>query len=237
MQIHNLTTSPLLQKIPGLKHGFTNLTVDLAQLQALRASTSTVKQVHGDILRMIEKPEHYQAEADAIATFVPNLPIGVNSADCTPVLVAALKNHQTIGILAIHAGWRGTAKQICAKSLAEFASLCPKGALFKAAIGPCISPNAFEVGEEVVQAFPGSLENGLAKYLRNEGERKKFLFDLPGENARQIKAKAAELGLSLEMEVLPLCTFSQEIFPSFRRGKDKNERILSFIQFNEILSG
>ena len=136
--------------------------------------------------------------------------------------------------MAIHAGWRGTAMGIVAKSFTDFQlRLAGQGPLrYVAAIGPCISFESFEVGAEVVDAFPGSEERGLARFLREEEGKKKFLFNLPGENERQLRDAAAQAAATLELEVLPYCTLKEkEILPSYRRDREKAGRILSYISF------
>lgn len=156
--------------------------------------------------------------------------MGVYSADCAPILVVALSEDLPIAVMAIHAGWRGTAMQIAAKSLLAFQERLSPGLRYAAAIGPCIGFESFEVGQEVVDAFPGCLENGIAKFLRQEGEKKKFLFHLAGENQRQLISAAKKSSLPLELDLLPLCTF-QNPLPSYRRDREKAGRILSYIAF------
>lgn len=231
------TQSLLLAKIPGLKHGFTNLTMPEAEIKALEAATTTAKQVHKADLIWVEKFEKRARDADAVATFSAGLPIGVFSADCTPLLVAAqdISTNKVYGGMAVHAGWRGAAEKIAYKSLMNFAAAAftrqGQGTRFKVAIGPCISFGSFEVGQEVVEAFPSAESHGLARYLREENGIRKYLFDLPGENMRQILEAKEKLGLDLEIEDLGLCTLKlSNQFPSYRRAKEKAARILSFLE-------
>ena len=169
-------------------------------------------------------------EGDALATAKANLQIGVYSADCVPILVAAVQGHQPIGIMAIHAGWRGTAQQIVLSSCKEFFNkLQAPDVNFFAAIGPCISYESFEVGAEVFQAFPNAERDGLAKFLREVDGQKKYLVDLPRENARQLQE--AGKSLPLQVEILGHCTWKEhDRYPSFRRDKEKAGRILSFLK-------
>jgi YfiH family protein len=226
--------SALLTKVPGLRHGFlaNHTPGGRDALDREEPSIATVKQVHGDVLLWTDKAEQRQREADALATCKPGLKVGVYSADCTPILVAALEERGAPqAVMAVHAGWRGSAARIAEKSLEAFAQRTA-ARRFIAAIGPCISYESFEVGEEVVAAFPGSRERGLARFLRQEGGREKFLLDLPGENARQLRETAGRLGLHLEMETLPLCTFRlKESLPSYRRDGTQAGRILSYLVF------
>lgn len=232
-----LIQSPLLASNSFLSHGFLSNHTPAARDELDRAepSIATVKQVHKNDVVWASTPEKRMRDADGIGTFTPGLAVGVYSADCSPVLLAALDSKgRPMAVMAVHAGWRGTALKISEKALAEFSAVAaPKGAAsYLAAIGPCISMESFEVGEEVVQAFPGSLKNGRAKFLREESGHKKYLFDLPGENVRQLKEYAARSGIALKINDLALCTLKlHKQFPSYRRDREKAGRILSYLSF------
>ncbi len=237
-QLGKATISPLLTKVNGLKHGFTNLGMTKEEITALDARTATAKQVHKADLLWVERFEKRNREADALATLIPGLSVGVFSADCTPLLVTAVSapTNKVYAVMAVHAGWRGTALGIAGKSFREFSSalLDRRGPAirFLAAIGPCISRESFEVGEDVIAAFPDAEALGLARFHRLEDGKRKYLFDLPGENLRQLKE--AGQNLDLEIDMLGLCTVKLDgVFPSFRREREKAKRILSFLEFTE----
>lgn len=228
--------SPLLSSLPKIRHGFLSDHTPGGRdsLDELLPKISTVKQVHGDLLLWTGKFEKREREADGLATFTKGLSVGVYSADCTPILAVAIGKSGPLAVMAVHAGWRGTAKQIGKKSFIAFAEAAKaKGAAeFFAAVGPCISFESFEVGEEVVASFPGALERGQAKFLRMDGEKKKYLFDLPGENSRQLKEAASQSGVALKLETLDECTLKKkDLYPSYRRDKEKAGRILSYLCF------
>lgn len=229
-----LVQSRLLSSIEGLQHGFlTNHSPGAREAHdAASPGIATVNQVHKDQLLWTDVVEKRARDADALATSRPNLPVGVYSADCTPILMAALDaSDRPLAVMAVHAGWRGTAALIAEKAFAAFHGRAA-AARYVAVIGPCISFASFEVGEEVVAAFAGSLERGLAKFLREEEGQKKFLFDLAGENRRQLEACAKQHRLSLEIEVLPRCTFREkDTFPSYRRDRGQAGRLLSYVSF------
>jgi len=232
-----LISSALLKSMPGISHGFlTNHEPGAsAAFDQAEPGISTASQVHGNQLLWVNRMEKREREADALATFTPGLKVGVYSADCTPILLAAIDSSGTpLAVMAIHAGWRGTAKKIAEISFEQFhrkaADLGSKS--YVAAIGPCISYEKFEVGEEVIAAFPSALENETARFFRNEEGRRKFLFDLPGENRRQLIEFAARHSLDLKLEQMPLCTFSEKsLLPSYRRDGLKAGRILSYLEF------
>ena len=93
------------------------------------------------------------ADADAVVTDVPGLCVAVKTADCVPVLIYTDGAHPVVA--AVHAGWRGTAARIVQKTLeriSEAASLTSWEECH-AIIGPSISQDSFEVGDEVYDAF------------------------------------------------------------------------------------
>ena len=71
-------------------------------------------------------------------------------ADCVPVLLYDPQNH-IIG--AAHAGWRGMVGHILAHTIERMRTLGTNPRDLRVVIGPCIGPDSFEVGEEVVDAF------------------------------------------------------------------------------------
>lgn len=86
-------------------------------------------------------------DTDAVITDVPGLCVAVKTADCIPVLLYDEAQHL---VAAIHAGWRGTVGYIVERTIQEMNS---RGEDLHAIIGPGISLQAFEVGDEVYDAF------------------------------------------------------------------------------------
>lgn len=88
---------------------------------------------------------------DALVTDLPELCIGVSTADCIPVLL--YDPVRNVGA-AIHAGWRGTVARIAERTVEVMKARygCTAGQL-RCAIGPGISLDAFEVGDEVYDTF------------------------------------------------------------------------------------
>ena len=88
---------------------------------------------------------------DAVMTNIPGMCIGVSTADCIPVLLYDEEHH---AVAAIHAGWRGTQARIVHKVVQEMRMAYQTDpAKLKAVIGPGISLDNFEVGDEVYAAF------------------------------------------------------------------------------------
>ena len=88
---------------------------------------------------------------DAVMTNIPGMCIGVSTADCIPVLLYDEGHHAAA---AIHAGWRGTQARIVHKAVQEMRMAYQTDPTkLKAVIGPGISLDNFEVGDEVYAAF------------------------------------------------------------------------------------
>ena len=111
-------------------------------------------QVHDDRIAVITSPDTTREELDgydAFITTLENCAIGARTADCVPVL---LYDPVRRVVAAVHSGWKGTMKRISQKTIQKLVSdFCVDPANLKAVIGPSISVDAFEVGEEVVEAF------------------------------------------------------------------------------------
>jgi copper oxidase (laccase) domain-containing protein len=132
---------------------------------------------------------------------------GVMTADCVPILVRARN-----GWAAIHAGWRGLACAVIAKTLSSLEGLVD-AAVFAAAGG-----ELYEVGQEVVDAIGSS-----AVYRKTSDG--KYLLDTAATAIRQL----AEYDSSLPAESAEICTISDERFHSFRRQGDPCGRSVAFV--------
>ena len=98
-----------------------------------------------------EARKEYLEGVDAVITNIPDVCIGVSTADCIPVL---LYDEEHKAVAAIHAGWRGTVVRIVQKTIrlmTETYGTKPEN--IKAVIGPGISLKNFEIGDEVYDAF------------------------------------------------------------------------------------
>lgn len=96
----------------------------------------------------LENPESLDG-VDALVTDVPGIAIGVNTADCLPVVLAD-EERGIIGV--VHAGWRGAAGGIIESTLERMRRLGAER--ISAWLAPAIGVECFEVGEEVASRFP-----------------------------------------------------------------------------------
>jgi YfiH family protein len=115
-----------------------------------------LRQIHSGLLviptpETAARPSPTACKGDGLITQQPGILIGVQTADCVPVLVADRKRKV---VAAFHAGWRGTVKRIVENGIGrmrlEFGSR-PQDLI--AAIGPAIGPCCYSVGEEVLSEF------------------------------------------------------------------------------------
>jgi len=123
----------------------------LAGVGASEMHLVTLRQFHSDVIHVAAEPASDAPKADALITNVPGLLLGVQTADCVPILLADTRRRV---VAAIHAGWRGTLARIAVKTLGrmhmEFGTR-PRDVV--AALGPAIGRCCYEVGAEVAQAF------------------------------------------------------------------------------------
>lgn len=105
------------------------------------------RQVHSDNVCWMQEAGRLEA-TDAVITDKPGLCVCVKTADCIPVLLYDTRKRV---VAAVHAGWRGTVSRIVQKTLKLMQPLEPTD--IHAIIGPGISLEWFEVGDEVYDAF------------------------------------------------------------------------------------
>lgn len=158
---------------------------------------------------------------DALTTNQPGVCIGVSTADCVPVLLYDPLHQATA---AVHAGWRGTQQRIIGHVLHTMATQYhTQPSDLRAVIGPAISLHAFEVGDEVWQAFA---EAGFDMRLIARKEDK-WHINLPLCNRLQLQ----DLGVPMEQIAdSNSCTYTQcEQYFSARRLGIQSGRVYSGI--------
>ena len=129
---------------PGIDARQTGLCGESLQIPA--TSIMIPRQTHSTNVRWVDFVGEVP-DTDAVITEKAGLCIAVKTADCIPVLLFDQRQHR---IAAIHAGWRGTVGRIIEKTLQQMDS---KAEDLHAIIGPGISLESFEVGDEVYEQF------------------------------------------------------------------------------------
>ena len=114
-------------------------------------------------------------EGDAIVTAAPGLACGALSADCAPILLADAE----AGVVgSAHAGWKGALAGVVQSAVDAMTRLGADAGRIRAAVGPCIGPDSYQVGPEFYDRFAGEL-SGVDRFFRPaQGDR--LFFDLPG---------------------------------------------------------
>jgi polyphenol oxidase len=213
------------------------------------ASTSnslvTLRQIHSDIIHCVNCNPSTILVGDGLITATPGLLLGVQTADCLPIILVDVRR-RSVGVF--HAGWRGTLKRIAEKGVGEmrrwFGSL-PRD--IRAAIGPGIHGCCYEVGEEVREKFESQFDYG-AKLFREVKESdpvrekypllfltarapghgelpKKIFLDLVEANRRQLLA----VGVAAKnIQASPLCTNCRtDLLFSYRAEKGRTGRMMA----------
>ncbi len=143
-------------------------------------------QIHSDIVRAVTEKDCLGSlshrdypPCDALVTNIPGVALTVFTADCTPIL---FYDSVSGAVGAAHAGWRGTAAGIAAKTVeAMVSAFGSRPEDIRAAIGPNIGQCCFETDRDVPDAMLAALGEEAAPYIRPVGE--KFFVDLKGINA------------------------------------------------------
>ncbi len=186
-------TCDALDNLPGLHHGFStrhggrgaaclNLGLVawdnparveenrgrlLAALSLQNARLATLSQIHSDQVRILDaKAEEWNSAStgDAMATCCTGIALGIQTADCLPVLIA---DPDTGAVAAAHAGWRGTLARILSKTIAKMCfAFGSEPSRLLVAIGPGIRSCCYQVGPEVVGLFKLEFPGTSSLYSR-----------------------------------------------------------------------
>ena len=154
-------------------------------LNATDFSLVVMKQIHSDVVHPFPQLPDRPCKGDASITDRPGLLLGVQTADCVPILIVDPRKR---AVAAVHAGWRGTLGRIVEKTVGrlrlEYGSK-PGGLL--AALGPSIGPCCYEVGADFVAKFAAQFADAAAFF--DDGMGRAFLKTYAG--SRPIRATEA----------------------------------------------
>ena len=185
------------------------------QLGIEEKHTAFQKQVHGDVIKVVNKSGN-QGESDALITTEKNLGLAITSADCCAIFVYDFKKEI---IAAVHSGWRGTSKKILSKTINMLKNdfYCDSSDLF-CYLSPSISQQNYEVGEEVSDLFDN-------KYVKKTGE--KFYLDIKTANFDMLIEQGVKPN---QIQVSQLCSYGySSLLHSYRRDGKNSGRALGVI--------
>ena len=262
---HGFSTRPRgVSELNGervLNLGFTewdsrqNVLVNRRRLQAAIGAQdlrlATLQQFHSDVICLFEEGPAKSTRGDASLTSRPGLLLGVQTADCVPILLIDPRRR---AVAAVHAGWRGTLKRIVMKTIGRMQmTLGARPENLIAALGPAIGGCCYEVGVEVASAFTAQFANAEQWFdeLRTGDEPnplqwlsmappghqpppKKVRLDLRGANRQQL----LDAGLREQnIFVSELCTACRtDLLFSYRKEAARTGRLMSVVGIRSSLN-
>ena len=190
-----------------------------------------VKQVHGNVVRVLKRGEvaasasRERPDGDALVCNEPGLVLAVMVADCVPVLVVDPGGGAAA---AIHAGWRGTCARVAVAAIErmrdEFGTT-PENLL--AAIGPGIGPADYEVGDSLIEEFrrAGHDPTDIARWFRDVDSA--LHLDLWSATRDQLIAAGLrpDRVFTSRLSTLP----HRDVFDSYRREGESAGRMAGLI--------
>ena len=186
-----------------------------------------LRQVHGaavfDASRstFAKRPYAQWPQADIAISDDPSLGLTVRAADCVPVLLA---DRKTGAVSAIHAGWRGTAAgAVLAAVQALTGRFGTEPGNIVAAVGPCIGPCCYTVGEELVQKFTSHPD--ASRWFDRARELRLDLWQATRDQLKRAGVVPEAIHIS------ELCTFDHpDVFHSYRRDGKNAGRLVAAIR-------
>lgn len=200
-----------------IQHQFFDKNTNLTDIIFGISSAHRAKQTHSTDVIEVNSAQQAWIEADALVTRTPNLPIGVITADCAPVL---FKGDGIIG--AAHAGWKGALNGILENTIK--AMNCPPSSIH-AYIGPCISQKSYEVSIGFETPFLEQCPTAEQFFIA--GKEGKLHFDLAGYCAFRLATSGVK-----NIHIDGTDTLTHLDFYSHRDGASNTERNLSAIMIN-----
>lgn len=175
--------------------------------------------VHGaDVARVTRADDGtWVKHVDGLITDQPGCVLAMNFADCAPIFLYD-PVHRAIGLG--HAGWKGAVADLPGSMVrAMAAQFGSRPADLVAAVGPCIGPCCYEVGDVVIDAVRTSFADG-ASLLHPAGDTARRRFDLPEANRRNLAAAGVN-----RIELSEYCTACRtDLFFSHRAENGRTGR-------------
>lgn len=198
-------------------------------IQPYQTHQDKVLNIDAHFLSLNPKQQTQQLNGvDALITQIPNCCITVATADCVPIILYDAKNQV---VAAIHSGWRGTLLRIVESTVKQMKETYLSDSQYiKACLGPSISLESFEVGEEVYEAFH-SAHFKVNSFSLYNSKTHKYHLDL----WKCIQQSLLELGVPQnQIEIANICTYkNSDKFFSARKLGVQSGRTISGILIND----
>jgi len=228
-------TVPALARVEGLLHGFEQRSGppgwESREDSRSRVANALLPwgrllllaQVHG--ATVYTAPWEGRPQGDAATAAAPGLLLGIETADCLPVLLVDPRRRS---VAAAHAGWRGTAAGVVHRAALALVESGSHPVDLEAALGPGIGPCCYEVGDELRAAFgPGG-----EAFFRT-GPRGRAHLDLRAANQVQLEQAGLDPARIHHVAECTACTPNR--YYSFRRDGPGSGRMIGFIGFRTAM--
>lgn len=182
----------------------------------------TLNQIHSGVIHLVNSRNLSDfvkdplIPGDGLITDLPDLLLGISTADCIPVVYLS-EGPRVCGI--IHAGWRGISRKIHTEIIRIFNDVFHIAAeKIRVIIGPHIRSCCYEVKEDMMDVFG-------EKYFEKRGD--KYYLNLEKILVNDILNAGIMRG---KIFSLPFCSYcSNEFLYSYRRGEKKGRNNLTFV--------
>lgn len=165
-------------------------------------------------------------DVDGLITNVPGIILATFYADCVPLYFVDTEN-KAVGLS--HSGWKGTVNKMGEATLTAMKeAFGTKPEMVKAAIGPCICQDCYEIGEDVAGQFKEMFSGDSDKILVPGRAEGKYQLNLWEANKR-ILLNAGILPENLEVTDICTCCNSGYLF-SHRASHGKRGNLGAFME-------
>ena len=194
-----------------------NRGIAMEQLGLAADRLVTCHQIHSTTVVIVERtwPREAAPQADGMVTRVPDIALGVLTADCAPIL---FQDSVANVIGAAHGGWRGALGGVVEATIEQMEAIGAERGRIRAAIGPCIARNSYEVGPEFPPRFLAR-DTASKSHFAPAMRTGHFVFDLPG----YIEHRLVRAGIGTVQQAHYDTVAEEERFFSYRRSRLRGE--------------
>ena len=207
----------------------------------------TVRQIHSDLIHPVDAVPGECPAGDGLVTTTPGLLLGIQTADCLPIILVDTRL-RAVGVF--HAGWRGTLKRIVEKGVGEMrVRFGTRPRDLKALIGPGIRACCYQVGPELEEAFESRFAYAASLFRETQAadevrqkypllflrarppgdnlQQKKIFLDLAEANRRQLLEAGVPKSRISDLDLCTCC--HQNLFFSHRAEKGITGRMMAVV--------